>query len=141
MNMADVHNRITRRYNMSRIKCADTKPEMIVRRFLHANGFRFRLHNNKLQGKPDLTLSRYQTVIFVNGCFWHGHENCKFFAIPKTRTEWWLGKIIRNKANDFENTAELKKMGWEVITIWECELKPTKREEGLNSLITKIKSV
>jgi DNA mismatch endonuclease (patch repair protein) len=94
--MADVHSKETRSYNMSRIKGKDTKPEMLVRKFLFANGFRYRLHDKNLPGKPDIVLPKYKTVIFVNGCFWHGHENCKYFVIPKTRTEWWLNKSIRN---------------------------------------------
>ena len=91
--MADVHNKATRSFNMSRIKGKDTKPEMLVRKYLHGNGLRYRLHNKNLPGKPDLTLSKYLTVIFVNGCFWHGHKGCKYFVMPKTRTEWWSEKI------------------------------------------------
>jgi DNA mismatch endonuclease (patch repair protein) len=85
--MADVHNKETRSYNMSRIKGKNTKPEMLVRKFLHANGFRYRLHVKNLPGKPDIVLPKYKTVIFIHGCFWHGHENCKYFVVPKTRTE------------------------------------------------------
>ena len=85
--MADVHDKATRSYNMSRIRNKDTKPEMLVRKFLFANGFRYRLNDKKLPGKPDIVLPKYKTVIFVNGCFWHGHENCKYFKLPATRTE------------------------------------------------------
>ena len=91
--MADVHDIATRSYNMSRIKGKDTKPEMHVRKYLHASGLRYRLHNKNLPGKPDLTLTKYRTVIFVNGCFWHGHIGCRYFVLPKTRTEWWQDKI------------------------------------------------
>lgn len=98
--MADVHDAKTRSYNMSRIKGKDAKPEMLVRKFLHAQGFRYKLHDKKLPGKPDLVLPKYKTVIFIHGCFWHGHENCKYFVVPKTRTEWWLNKIKTYKAND-----------------------------------------
>ena len=98
----DVHTKEQRSYNMSRIKGKDTKPEMLVRRFLHANGFRYKLHDKKLPGKPDIVLPKYRTVIFVHGCFWHGHKNCKYFVVPKTRTEWWLNKINGNIANDIK---------------------------------------
>ncbi len=91
--MADVHSKETRSYNMSQIKSRNTKPEMLVKKFLHAHGFRYRLHVKDLPGKPDLVLPKYKTVIFIHGCFWHGHENCKYFVVPKTRTEWWLTKI------------------------------------------------
>jgi DNA mismatch endonuclease (patch repair protein) len=91
--MGDVHDKATRSYNMSRIRGKDTKPEMLVRKHLHACGFRYRLHNKNLPGKPDLTLKKYHTVIFVNGCFWHGHEGCKYFVLPKTKSDWWRNKI------------------------------------------------
>ncbi|RYZ18801.1 MAG: DNA mismatch endonuclease Vsr, partial [Chitinophagaceae bacterium] len=98
--MADVHDKKTRSYNMSKIKGKNTKPEMLVRKFLHANGFRYRLHCKNLPGKPDIVLSKYKTVIFVHGCFWHGHEHCRYYVVPKTRTDWWLNKINRNIQND-----------------------------------------
>ena len=91
--MADVHTKKQRSYNMSRIKGKDTKPEMLVRKFLHANGFRYKLHDKKMPGKPDIVLTKYKTLIFVHGCFWHGQEGCKYFKIPQTRTEWWTDKI------------------------------------------------
>ena len=121
--MADVHTKEIRSYNMSRIKGKNTKPEMLVRRFLHANGYRYRLHDKKLPGKPDIVLPKYKTVIFVNGCFWHGHKNCKYFVVPKTRTEWWIEKIVQNKKSDSENYVKLTELGWKVITIFECALK------------------
>jgi DNA mismatch endonuclease (patch repair protein) len=96
----DVHNKATRSYNMSRIRAKDTKAEMLVRRYLHAQGFRYRLHVKDLPGKPDIVLPKYKTVIFIHGCFWHGHEGCKNFVVPKTRTEWWMEKIGRNREND-----------------------------------------
>jgi DNA mismatch endonuclease (patch repair protein) len=99
--MTDVHNKETRSFNMSRIKGKNTKPEMLVRKFLFANGFRYRLNDTKLPGKPDIVLPKYKTVIFVNGCFWHGHKGCAYFVLPKTRTEWWFQKIKGNfSAND-----------------------------------------
>lgn len=137
--MADVHEPEVRSYNMSQIKGKNTKPEIMVRKYLHAKGFRYGLHNKKLPGKPDLVLRRYKTVIFVHGCFWHGHEGCRYFVIPKTRTEWWTDKINRNKDNDLKHITNLKQAGWRIITIWECELKPDKREATLASLPERIK--
>ena len=127
--MADVHSRATRSYNMSQIRSKDTKPEMVVRKILFSNGFRFRLHRNDLPGKPDIVLSKYRTVIFVHGCFWHGHEGCRYFVVPKTRTEWWLNKINRNKTLDEINARKLQDMGWKVIQIYECMLKKGKVEQ------------
>lgn len=121
--MADVHSKETRSYNMSRIRSKDTKPEMLVRKFLHKNGFRFRLHVKDLPGKPDIVLPKYKTVIFVHGCFWHGHEGCKYFVVPKTRTEWWVNKIEKNKSNDLRAEGKLLITGWHFINIWECDIK------------------
>ena len=123
---------------MSMIKSKNTKPELLVRSFLHANGFRFRLHKKDLPGKPDIVLPKYKTVIFINGCFWHGHENCKYFTIPKTRTKWWTDKINTNKTNDAKTIDALKKDGWKVIVIWQCQLKTAKVEKTLISLLKKI---
>jgi DNA mismatch endonuclease (patch repair protein) len=121
--MADVHSKEIRSKNMAAIKSKNTKPEMLVRRFLHANGFRYTLHDKKLPGKPDIVLPKYRTVIFVHGCFWHGHTNCKYFVVPKTRTEWWLIKKKGNIANDTKAAKALKKDGWKIIKLWECKLK------------------
>ena len=123
---------------MSRIKSKDTKPEMLVRKFLHAQGYRYRLHDKKLPGKPDIVLAKYRTVIFVHGCFWHGHTKCKYYVVPKTRTEWWLNKINGNKTNDARAVKALKKDGWRVMEVWECQLKPAKIEKTLLALIGKI---
>lgn len=119
--MADIHDKKTRSYNMSRIRAKDTKPEMIVRRFLHANGFRYKLHVKNMPGKPDIVLPKYKTIIFVNGCFWHAHEGCKKAALPKTRTDWWREKIAKNVENDQRAIASLKKEGWKIIVVWGCE--------------------
>lgn len=119
----DIHSKEIRSYNMSCIKGKNTKPEMTVRHYLHAQGFRYRLHNKKLPGKPDIVFAKYRTVIFVHGCFWHGHQNCKYFTIPKTRTEWWLKKIKANINNDFKAVKALKKGGWRIINVWSCQLK------------------
>ena len=135
--MADVHDIATRSYNMSRIKGMDTKPEMLVRRYLHSHGVRYRLHNKNLPGKPDLTLVKIHTVIFVNGCFWHGHRGCKYFVLPKTRTEWWQEKIQKTIMRDDKTIQELKRLGWNPKVIWECELKPENRNTTLeNTLLT-----
>ncbi len=139
--MADVHDKATRSYNMSRIKGKDTKPEMLVRKFLHANGYRYRLHTKDLCGKPDIVLPKYSTVIFINGCFWHGHEGCKYFTIPKTKTAWWLNKINTNIANDKKAIKTLRKDGWKVITIWGCELKTNKSERTLHKLLKQLSSL
>ena len=133
--MADVHDKATRSYNMSRIKGTDTKPEMLVRKYLHAHGIRYRLHNKNLPGKPDLTLAKYHTVIFVNGCFWHGHKGCKYFVLPKTRTEWWQDKIEETITRDIKAMKDLKESGWNSIVIWECELKPEKRNTTLENIL------
>jgi DNA mismatch endonuclease (patch repair protein) len=134
--MGDVHSAATRTYNMSRIRSKDTKPEMIVRKLLFSNGFRFRLHRKDLPGKPDIVLSKYKTVIFVHGCFWHGHEGCRYFVVPKTRTEWWVNKINRNKALDEINAGKLQDMGWKVIQIYECRL----RKGGVERMVEWLKS-
>jgi DNA mismatch endonuclease (patch repair protein) len=136
--MADVHNKKTRSYNMSQIRSGNTKPELLVRKFLHAKGFRYSLHNKKLPGKPDIVLPKYKTVIFIHGCFWHGHANCKYFVVPKTRTKWWLNKINTNKANDEKAMKALRKDGWKVINVWECKLKPAKMEKTLVWVLKKV---
>jgi DNA mismatch endonuclease (patch repair protein) len=136
--MADVHTKAQRSYNMSRIRSTNTKPEMLVRKFLHAQGFRYRLHDKKLPGKPDIVLPKYKTVIFVHGCFWHGHEGCKYYVVPKTKTEWWLNKINTNKTNDSKAVKALKKDGWKLVEIWECGLKSAKIEKTLPTLLKRI---
>jgi DNA mismatch endonuclease (patch repair protein) len=139
--MADVHSKEIRSFNMSRIKSKNTKPELLVRKFLHANGFRFRLHVKDLPGKPDIVLPKYKTVIFIHGCFWHGHDQCKYYVIPKTKTEWWLNKINGNKSKDTINIRLLKNIGWKVIEIWECELKSMSKRMKLENLINDLKQI
>lgn len=133
--MPDVHDKLTRSYNMSQIKGKDTKPELLVRKFLFSMGFRFRLHDKKLSGKPDIVLPKYESVIFVHGCFWHGHNGCKKFVIPKTRTDFWLNKFKTNISNDKKNMTALRKEGWKVITVWECQLR---NEKTFDKLIRQI---
>lgn len=121
-----------RHKNMAAIRSKDTKPEMIVRRWLWSHGFRYRLNSPRLPGRPDLVLRKYRTCVFVNGCFWHGHTGCS--KIPKTNQEFWAKKIARNKERDKEVQQRLAEMGWHCITIWECELAPKQREQTLESL-------
>ena len=137
-----------RHKNMAAIRGKDTKPEIVVRKGLWSRGFRYRLNHKRLPGRPDIVLRKYRTCIFVNGCFWHGHnvalpqidngqftiENSECCKIPKSNREFWVAKIRRNKERDKEKQRELAKMGWHCITVWECELKPSKREETLDSL-------
>lgn len=119
---------------MAAIRAKNTKPEIIVRKYLWACGFRYRLNHPRLPGKPDIVLRKYRTCVFVNGCFWHGHEGCKQFVMPKSNTEFWQKKITRNQERDAEVQRKLADMGWNSITIWECELKPAVRERTLASL-------
>lgn len=123
-----------RHANMAAIHGKDTKPEMVVRKWLWRHGYRYRLNHPRLPGKPDIVMRKYRTCIFVNGCFWHGHEGCRYYTIPKTNTEFWMAKILRNQERDVEVQHELATMGWHSIIIWECELKPIKREDTLESL-------
>ena len=136
--MPDVHDKETRSYNMSRIRSKDTKPEMLVRKFLFKAGLRYKLHDKSLPGKPDLVFPKYKTVLFIHGCFWHGHEGCKYFVVPKTRTEWWLEKIGKNVEKDNRSILELHLLGWSVLIVWECELRPDKRKKTLTDLYHKI---
>lgn len=118
---------------MAAIHSKDTRPELIVRKYLHACGFRYSLHHKRLPGHPDLVLRKYRTCIFVNGCFWHGHD-CKQFRPPHTHQDFWINKINRNRQRDKEAQKKLAKMGWHCITVWECELEKEKREQTLRSL-------
>ena len=122
-----------RHRNMAAIHSINTKPEMVVRKYLWSRGFRYRLNSRRLPGHPDLVLRKYRTCIFVNGCFWHGHKGCKFYRIPKSNVEYWTKKITRNKERDREEQQQLAKMGWHCITIWECELKKETRDKTLES--------
>ena len=125
----DVHDRQTRSYNMSQIKAKNTKPEEIVRKFLFSQGFRYRKNDKRLPGTPDIVLPKYKTVIFVNGCFWHAHEGCKYASKPKSNVEFWEAKFARNKARDKRVKEQLESEGWHVVVIWECELKKDRIEQ------------
>ncbi|MDF1741815.1 MAG: DNA mismatch endonuclease Vsr [Verrucomicrobiales bacterium] len=125
-----------RSWNMSRIRNRDTKPEIMVRSILHGLGFRFTVNgpkNKKLPGKPDIVLPRYRTVVFVHGCYWHRHKGCKETTTPKTRTEWWQAKFDSNVERDKRNQKELRKLGWKVIVVWECETAATITKSNLRS--------
>lgn len=121
--MTDVHSPETRSFNMSRIHGKDTKPEDKVRKHLFSRGFRYRKNDKRLPGKPDIVLPKYHTVIFVNGCFWHRHEGCRFFVMPKSNTDFWEKKIAGNVERDQKQHRALEELGWNVIVVWECELK------------------
>lgn len=134
----DVHDKKTRSYNMSQIKGKNTKPEGMVRKYLFAQGFRYRKNDKKLPGTPDIVLPKYKTVIFVNGCFWHGHEGCKYFVWPKSNPDFWKRKIETNISRDRKIIELLEKQGWNVIVIWECELRKTYASEVLEQLKARI---
>lgn len=121
--MSDKLTENQRSYCMSCIRGKNTKPELLVRKGLHARGFRFRLHNKKLPGSPDIVLPKYGVAIMVNGCFWHGHKGCRYATKPKTNVEFWETKIARNRHRDEVTSAHMEALGWYVITVWECELK------------------
>ena len=118
----DNHTKEQRHYNMSKIRSKDTTPEEKVRKYLFSQGFRYRKNDKRYPGHPDIVLPKYKTAIFVNGCFWHMH-GCKEFVLPKSNLEYWLPKLESNKARDEANIAKLKEMGWNVIVLWECEIK------------------
>ena len=126
--MSDTYTPQQRHENMAAIHGKNTKPEVVVRKWLWIHGYRYRLNHPRLPGKPDIVMRKYRTCIFVNGCFWHGHEGCRYYTIPKTNTEFWINKIRRNQERDREVCRKLALMGWHCITIWECELKSSQRE-------------
>lgn len=138
--MADVMTPEQRSRCMAAIGGKDTKPEILVRNFLFSKGLRYRLNNRKLPGSPDIVLKKYKTVIFVDGCFWHGHEGCKYFRLPKSNIPFWEAKITRNIERDKETTQTLTALGWKVIRIWECELRnKSNRKAALHKLFNDIK--
>ena len=129
-----------RSHCMSRIRGKNTKPEILVRKGLHARGFRFRLHDKKLPGRPDIVLPKYGVAIMVNGCFWHGHKGCQYATKPKSNVEFWEAKIARNRHRDEVTTAHLEALGWTVITVWECELRNSSQlDERLDALVEEIR--
>ena len=139
--MADIKTKESRSYNMSRIAGKDTKPEELVRKYLFSKGFRYRKNVRKLPGTPDVVLPKYRTVIFVNGCFWHGHEGCKYFVWPKSNAEFWRLKIETNISRDQRKKAQLRDMGWNVMIVWECELRLPRRQASLERLENQLRQI
>ena len=136
--MADKLTKKQRSYNMSCIHGKDTKPEIIVRKFLFSKGLRFRKNDKRYPGHPDIVLPKYKTVVFVHGCFWHFHEGCKYAVLPVSNTEFWKAKLSRNRERDINEHHELVAMGWHVIVIWECQLKKSVRSDNLEALYRNI---
>ncbi|MBQ7974845.1 MAG: DNA mismatch endonuclease Vsr [Clostridia bacterium] len=130
----DNHTKEVRSYNMSRIKSIISKPEELVRKYLFSQGLRYRKNVKTLPGKPDIVLSKYKTIVFVNGCFWHGHKGCRYFVMPKSNTEYWNKKIDNNIKRDELVYQQLSELGWNILIVWECELKKDKRENTLEYL-------
>lgn len=128
--MADTLSRIKRSWNMSRIRPKNTGPEKAVRAALHREGYKFRLHHKELPGKPDIVLPKHKTVIFVHGCFWHRHKGCKDAGIPKSNTLFWRTKLNANVERDKKNKAAIKRRGWKVIIVWECETNKSAKLSG-----------
>jgi DNA mismatch endonuclease (patch repair protein) len=119
----DNRSKEARSRNMSNIPSTNTKPEETVRKYLFEHGFRYRKNVSKLPGKPDIVLPKYKTIVFVNGCFWHGHEGCKYFASPKTNTDFWNAKFKYNQERDARNYQKLRDLGWRILIVWECEIR------------------
>ena len=138
--MAYVHSKAVRSFNMSRIKGKDTKPEVIVRQFLFSKGLRFRKNDKRYPGHPDVVLPKYNTVIFIHGCFWHLHENCRYAVMPSSNVEYWESKLSGNRSRDKKNQDILISMGWKVIVVWECQLKRDKKKQTLENLYKQITS-
>lgn len=136
--MPDNHSPEVRSYNMSRIRARNTVPEEIVCKYLFSKGFRYRKNDKRYPGKPDIVLPRYRTIIFVHGCFWHSHNGCPDYVVPKLNADYWIPKLERNRQRDVDNTNALRTAGWRVIIVWECELKPSVREERLTRLLEEI---
>jgi DNA mismatch endonuclease (patch repair protein) len=138
--MADTHSKKVRSYNMSRIKSKNTAPEILVRKYLFGAGYRYRLHDKKLPGSPDIILPKYRTAVFVHGCFWHSHPGCAKAVQPKSNIDYWTPKLERNKKRDQQNQASLDELGWRTIVLWECGLTAKKREDTLKELSEMIAS-
>lgn len=136
--MPDVHTPEQRHKNMAAIHSSSTKPELKLRRALWSLGFRYRINEKHLPGKPDIVLPKYRTVVFIHGCFWHGHKDCEYYTVPKTNTDFWTAKITRNQQRDQEVWRQLEAKGWYVIIVWECELKKHRFEDTVNSVAAEI---
>ena len=138
--MSDVHSAEIRSYNMSQIKGKDTKPELIVRKYLFSQGFRYRINDKRYPGCPDIVLPKYKTAIFINGCFWLVHKGCNYFVWPKGNKDFWRKKLLSNVERDKKNHEKLSSTGWKVIIVWECELRKDKVEQRLVQLVKEIRS-
>ena len=125
-------------YVMSRNRSSNTKPEVMVRKYLHSRGLRYRKNDRRYPGQPDMVFPKYKTIVFVHGCFWHKHDDCPHFAMPKVRIDFWEAKFNRNKKRDLQNRDKLESLGWKVITVWECELKKSVCDERLKKLYEQI---
>jgi DNA mismatch endonuclease, patch repair protein len=136
--MADIFSKRKRSEIMGLVKGKNNKPELLVRKFLHANGYRFRLHVKELPGKPDIVLPKYKTVIMVHGCFWHQHKNCSKSSLPKTNATWWKEKLLRNVTLDEKAEQALVIKGWKVLTVWQCELSAKTIEQALQRLLKQL---
>lgn len=136
--MADVLTPVQRHFNMASIRSGSTTPELLLRRALWSQGFRYRINDKTLLGRPDIVLPKYRTVIFVHGCFWHGHKDCKYYTVPKTNTEFWMAKVARNQERDQEVWRKLEAKGWSVIVVWECQLKKASLDETINRVAAEI---
>lgn len=137
----DNRSKESRSKNMSKIKSNGTKPEETVAKYLFSKGFRYRKNVKTLPGKPDIVLPKYKVVVFINGCYWHGHEGCKYFVMPKTNVEFWENKIEYNQRRDRENHCKLKELGWNVLILWECAIRHGDKYKALNDLVEKIQCV
>ena len=132
--MSDKHTPVQRHRNMAAIHSASTKPELTLRLALWHQGFRYRINDKSLPGRPDIVLPKYRTVIFVHGCFWHGHKDCRYYTVPQTNTEFWMAKIARNQERDQEVWRKLEAKGWSVVIVWECQLK----KANLDSTVARV---
>ncbi|MCX4262968.1 MAG: very short patch repair endonuclease [Alistipes sp.] len=137
--MPDTLTQEQRRRCMSHIRSKNTKPEILVRHELFRRGYRYRINVSKLPGKPDIVLPKYKTVIFINGCFWHGHEGCKHFVQPKSNVDYWKSKILRNQQRDKETILKLQQLGWKVVIIWECEINKSQLLQTINQIVSIIR--
>ena len=136
--MGDNHNPLQRHHNMAAIHSIDTKPELCLRHAIWRLGFRYRVNDKRLPGSPDIVLPKYRTVIFVHGCFWHGHKGCKLYSVPKSNSEYWVAKVARNKERDQEVWRQLEAKGWYVIIVWECQLKKKVLDETVSRVSAEI---
>ena len=137
--MADCFTKEQRHLNMASIRSGSTTPELQLRRSLWRQGFRYRINDKRLPGRPDIVFSKYRTVVFVHGCFWHGHKDCKYYTVPKTNTEFWVAKVARNQERDQEVWRKLEAKGWNVIIVWECQLKKAVLDDTVNRVAAEIR--